>query len=467
MPGWAKRLAGLLLFALLLLTVVPGAGAQSGGPVYVVQPGDTLTDIAQRFGTTVEALIETNAIADPALLVPGTPLVIPGLEGMEGVLETHNVAFGEGLHSLSLQYGVPEAALARLNRVTNPERIYLGQPLIVPRAAEGPAALRAATTLLPVVGESLLEVSVRAGLSPWEVLILNQHSDRLWLLPGEPLALPGGDRPASDLPASVLELEVNPVPAIQGRTLVVRLGVSEPMWVEGTLGERPLYFNALGALDFVALQGVHAMAEPGLYDMEMRLYASKGGALLYSYRQPVRVVTGGYLMDPVLIVPPETLDPAATEPEDELVASIVSQVTPERLWEGSFQFPSPYTTAFPSRFGSRRNYNNTGYTRYHSGLDFYGGTGQPIYAPARGRVVLARELTVRGNMTIIDHGWGVFTAYLHQSQILVEQGDLVEPGQVIGLVGGTGRVTGPHLHWEVWVGGVPVDPLEWTARPFP
>jgi murein DD-endopeptidase MepM/ murein hydrolase activator NlpD len=88
-------------------------------------------------------------------------------------------------------------------------------------------------------------------------------------------------------------------------------------------------------------------------------------------------------------------------------------------------------------------------------------------APAPGRVVLAEMLKVRGNTTIIDHGWGIFTAYLHQSEIQVSVGDRVETGQIIGLVGGTGRVTGPHLHWEVWVGGVPVDPIEWTERAFP
>jgi murein DD-endopeptidase MepM/ murein hydrolase activator NlpD len=76
-------------------------------------------------------------------------------------------------------------------------------------------------------------------------------------------------------------------------------------------------------------------------------------------------------------------------------------------------------------------------------------------------------LTVRGNATYIDHGWGVYTGYLHQSQLLVQAGDRVETGQLIGMVGNTGRATGPHLHWEVWVGGVPVQPLEWTSQSYP
>ena len=68
---------------------------------------------------------------------------------------------------------------------------------------------------------------------------------------------------------------------------------------------------------------------------------------------------------------------------------------------------------------------------------------------------------------MIDHGWGVYTGYMHQSEILVEAGDFVEKGQLIGLVGGTGRVTGAHLHWEIWVGGVQVDPVEWLENSFP
>jgi murein DD-endopeptidase MepM/ murein hydrolase activator NlpD len=74
---------------------------------------------------------------------------------------------------------------------------------------------------------------------------------------------------------------------------------------------------------------------------------------------------------------------------------------------------------------------------------------------------------IRGNATYIDHGWGVYTGYLHQSEVYVSEGEMVEPGQLIGQVGNTGRSTGPHLHWEIWVGEIPVDPIEWVETGFP
>jgi murein DD-endopeptidase MepM/ murein hydrolase activator NlpD len=93
--------------------------------------------------------------------------------------------------------------------------------------------------------------------------------------------------------------------------------------------------------------------------------------------------------------------------------------------------------------------------------------GREIFAPAPGIVVYSGEMTVRGKATMINHGWGVYTAYLHQSEIFVKAGEQVETKQLIGLIGNTGRVEGPHLHWEVIVGGIPVDPLEWLLKTFP
>ena len=96
-----------------------------------------------------------------------------------------------------------------------------------------------------------------------------------------------------------------------------------------------------------------------------------------------------------------------------------------------------------------------------------GGDGLPITAPASGVVVFTGPWTVRGNATVIDHGWGVYSGFWHQSATQVQVGQTVKIGDVIGLVGGTGRVTGAHLHWELWVNGVQVDPLDWLNQTYP
>lgn len=455
------------MYVILILFPLGTVDAQSQGPIYVVREGDTLWGIAQVFGTDADTLASFNGLTTNSTIFPGMGLIIPGFEDVEGELQTQAVVFGDTLDSLAMRHGVPASALARVNRILNPGRLYLGQPIIVPVSADTTGALPKSLPIQAAAGEGALAIAARAGISPWLVHALTSPTEGLWAVPGELILLAGTTRDTTALPAALWGVDVLPAPAVQGHTLEVMVETSDPVWLNGQFGDKPLNFHPVDETHAVALQGIHSLLEPGLYDLELRAYATQGGELLASYVQPVRVASGGYPSDPILAVPPETIDPEYTGPEDDLIASIITQVTDERGWSGLFEFPGSYTDSYPSRFGSRRNYNGTGYKYYHSGLDFYGGTGTPITAPASGRVVLAEELKVRGNTTIIDHGWGIFTAYLHQSELLVAVGDRVETGQTIGLVGGTGRVTGPHLHWEVWVGGVPVDPIEWTEQAFP
>jgi murein DD-endopeptidase MepM/ murein hydrolase activator NlpD len=217
----------------------------------------------------------------------------------------------------------------------------------------------------------------------------------------------------------------------------------------------------------VALQGVHALLEPGYYASSLSGQLDDGTP--FEFSQKVYIQDGGYPYDPPLVVDSETVDVENTKPEDFEWFTIVEPVTTEKMWEGKFAAPVPevFKDCFPSTFGNRRSYNGSAYNYFHTGLDFCGTRGVEIYAPAPGVVVYTGQLIVRGNSTVIDHGWGVYTAYAHQSEIFVAEGDRVEKGQLIGLIGATGRVTGPHLHFEVIVGGVQVDPKDWLANPYP
>ncbi len=395
-------------------------------------------------------------------------MIIPGYPGLRGVLGTREVVIGETLPSASLREGVDAATLARLNRVVNPHRLVIGSRLILPESPGTPPQLQSSRRTWIEGATGLLEHAARNQADPWKLRAVNQLSTRAWLLPDELLYVSATEGNTTALPAAIEEVVLRRLPAVQGGTVVVQLTLSHgsERSVSGRLGPWSLKLVDLDASTAIALQGIHALAEPTLIDLEIEVSEPGSAEVVSRFSQPLQVFEGDYGLE-ALQVPPETLDPEITGPEDELIASVVGVSTAERRWQGAFQFPTSYFESFPSFFGTRRSYNGSGYIYYHTGLDLFGSTTTPVMAPANGVVAFADFLTVRGNVTYIDHGWGVFSGFLHQSQILVETGQRVEQGELIGYVGGTGRVTGPHLHWEIWVGGVPVNPLEWTADEMP
>jgi murein DD-endopeptidase MepM/ murein hydrolase activator NlpD len=160
------------------------------------------------------------------------------------------------------------------------------------------------------------------------------------------------------------------------------------------------------------------------------------------------------------------LSPDVIQAEAERMWALWSQVTLQPYWSGSFGYPVN-DVRITSAFGTRRSYNGGPANSFHAGSDFGGGIGAPIYAPAAGQVVLAESLAVRGNAVLIDHGLGLFSGYWHQSEIVAEAGQFVQPGDLIGYIGDTGLVTGPHLHWEMRLGGIAVEPLQWVVETFP
>lgn len=459
---WVFRL--LLVVSLACLAAGRSAQAQSDGPVYVVQPGDTLFAIARQFGLSLEALQAANPTVNADRLQIGQALVIPGFDAVAGNLSLHFLEAGESLDSLALRFGLRRETLIRLNRVVNPDRLYINQPVVLVDQTDGGAPLPVgrARSLRP--GESVLALAAAQGRNPWALAAVNRLEGPGALPPGALLVTPEGDAVIKGLAWPLQDIQLRPTPVEQGQTLVIRVRTAEAAQMSGALGEWALRFHADPAdpLTQYALLGIYRLAEPNLYPLALEA-ASAPGLARFAQALPVR--QGQYAADPPLTVNPATLDPAAVQSEFERVRAVITQVSAERLWSGPFLLPS--VGLIRSRFGSLRSYNGGPYDSFHGGVDFSGAEDRPITAPAPGVVVLAEPLTVRGNATIIDHGWGVFTGYWHQSQILVQVGQRVTPGEVIGYQGATGRVTGPHLHWEVWVGGFQVEPLTWTETAFP
>jgi murein DD-endopeptidase MepM/ murein hydrolase activator NlpD len=160
-------------------------------------------------------------------------------------------------------------------------------------------------------------------------------------------------------------------------------------------------------------------------------------------------------VDPAFVNPPKvTLKRIAADAAD--LASLWEHSAPTPLWTAPFVRPVPGQAT--SSFGSRTVFNGEP-RQPHGGADFVATTGTPIHSPNSGRIVLARDLYFTGNTVVIDHGLGMFSVLAHLSVIGVHQGDSVTAGQIVGAVGATGRVTGPHLHWAVRIGGARVDPL--------
>jgi len=440
------------------------------GPIYIVSPGDSLLGIAGNFNVSYEDIMFANNITDPNQLFPGDRLIIPGLEGINGILTSQVVPLGESQRSLSRQYRIPSTQLRKLNHIISPTEFYAGANLIILQDPDKPTWTGRAN--LGSV-ETLLELSIKENTDPWTFSEVNYLSGTWAALPGDVFYHPGTDTNTTQtgLPSIFTSVIVDPLPIPQGKTAQIQVSSSQEISLSGLLVDKELHFFPLENNSYVALQGVHALTEPGLYPIRIDALLPDGSK--QSFEQMILIQTGYYPSEKIQ-VDPKSIDPEITKPEEDLIRSITNKATSERFWDGPFMSPAiqyESTGYFTSKFGNRRTYIGIGSDLeiygFHSGLDFGGGNGLPITSPAPGIVVYTGLLDVRGNATIIDHGWGVYSGYWHQSEINVSPGDFVDTGQVIGLVGGTGRVTGAHLHWEIWVNGIQVDPLDWLEITYP
>jgi murein DD-endopeptidase MepM/ murein hydrolase activator NlpD len=267
---------------------------------------------------------------------------------------------------------------------------------------------------------------------------------------------------ASLNPAHALQMQVMPQAPKLGDTLSVIVQPSNPTTSEPPtviLGKQTYPTFAIAPNRFRALLPTTPLDKPGV----LTIRAMGGGETahvslkLSDRRFPTQSIwlSGG--------------GSNGTDYEFDRVDAFKKLSTPEKRWSGAFLRPNqgPIT----SGFGIRRYYNGVfAKDYYHRGVDYGGAVGSPVVAPAAGRVALvgfvSQGFKLHGNTIGLDHGQGVTTIYLHLSKILVKEGGIVQAGQVIGTVGATGGVTGAHLHWGVYVNGLPVDPAPWRDRGF-
>jgi murein DD-endopeptidase MepM/ murein hydrolase activator NlpD len=228
------------------------------------------------------------------------------------------------------------------------------------------------------------------------------------------------------------------------------------------LGHKVSFYFDSSTKTWFALAGVGFETAPGTYTLELtgERPVSKAANKI-TFARKFGVLRGKY---PKIKVP-LTVEGKFTEPSPEQLQQIdedkkvkqdyLNRVSPNREWSGNFNAPAE--AAISDVFGSQRVFNNKT-SSPHQGLDFRVPSGTPVVAMNSGTVLLARPLYYEGNFVVLDHGQGLLTLYLHLSAIEVKEGDHVDRGQEVGLSGGTGRATGPHLHVAVRWQGTYLDP---------
>lgn len=315
-------------------------------------------------------------------------------------------------------------------------------------AGWGGAALLAATLVLAAVAVG--------NLGPWP----RELPAGVPVAGGSPAAEappPPEPPPPPPLPDSAA-VSWTPDPVVQGTVFQVRVAPARGALAgaAGTFAGEPLHFRPAegGALLALAAAPVDA-AGTGELALEIDYGSGTGSRTL-----AVPFVAGDYRMERLTVAPefgrpqpPEIRERISAESARAMGVSRRSHET-GRMWDGPF-IP-PRGTRITSGFGHGRVFNGQVQSR-HMGTDFGGAVGEPVLAPARGIVALVDTFYLGGNVVYLDHGDGLVTAYLHLSEQEVAEGEIVEPGQLIGRVGATGRVTGPHLHWIVRYGVITVD----------
>ena len=452
-----KSIIAILLAILFVTSATMVSAEDEDYPIYIVQPGDSLTGIALQFGVDIDELIAINNIIDPSALPIGAELILPGLEGITGVLTTINLEAGENLHSLSIKSEVIPEALMQINKLSSPTELYYNANIIIPLSEEKEADYFNPITVW-TSSSTLLEEAVRTNNTEWSIANTNQVENTWSFLPNVVLY----EKTASSLQAlispTIANITISPDEIFQGNVVTIKVTTIGDNKPTGTYNERPLSFFQSEENTFTALQGISAMHDVGLDELQIATELDRSET--FRFEQHLLTFETFYPSESIS-VDPITLDAETQKQEDARIAEVVSKITKEKYWNEPFLCVVDQPTCVRSWYGTNRNYNDGLYYSYHSGIDYGVCATLNIYAPADGVVVFTDSLTIRGNATYIDHGHGVFSAFFHQSEIWVEEGDLIKAGDIIGQIGTTGRSTGGHLHYDLVINGEQVDPLLW------
>ncbi|MDZ4768776.1 MAG: LysM peptidoglycan-binding domain-containing protein [Chloroflexota bacterium] len=496
------KAVGLLLVVLLTATGLHGQD-NNGATLHVVQRGENLFRISLQYGLTVDQIARANGIARPDSIFVGQRLLIPIGDVTPLALQEiiHVVQPGETLDTIARLYALAPSVLSARNGVTDASALYVGQLLtiptddsmtmptaasaIAPTPTVDPASLPTVIsdtvpvlvtgedvqdptqTVIHIVarGESLFQIANDYGIEVMAIVGANTFTDPSVIYPGQELVIPGIEptQYAEALPAPIERLTIAPLILMEGRTARIDFVTTAAVTVTGRFLDREL---RPASQNEGRLHTLFVGVPLGTPSTQVVLTLQLSGGESLDFPINLQINAGGYRNEYLTLAADrlDLINANVDAAELELLRGVMTGFTPERLFFGLMGLPAAAPLSSP--FGSIRSYNNGAFENVHTGTDFAAPAGAAILAPAAGRVVLADTLNVRGVATVLDHGWGIYTGYWHQTERYVDLGETVSAGQMIGTVGSTGRVTGAHLHWELWVNGVPVDPMQWVSEPL-
>ena len=268
-------------------------------------------------------------------------------------------------------------------------------------------------------------------------------------------------------PARALEFTLDANPVDRGGVVSILVRPDPGMTdLKGWFNKKPVIFIPQKG-DWAGLAGAGVYMKPGAYRLSLT-WKENGRRFRRAMTVQVRDRDYGTRIINVdrRLVHLSKEDLARAARERKLVNAALSVRSPKRLWSGAFLRPTPHKII--SAFGRKSVINGKLSKSVHTGVDLNSPTGTPVRAPAAGVVLLAGFHFFAGGSVYLDHGQGLITMYFHLSKIRVEKGQSIQKGQTLGLVGATGRVTGPHLHYGLYLYRSRVDPLIFhkiTQRP--
>ena len=437
---------------------------------HTVAEGESLFFIATFYGVSPDALQIANNITDPTLLFVGQQLLIPAADG-QIVPATYAAKFGETPELIAEKFGAIPQEIIRQNFLISPDSLIGGLPLdVFSRTGSAIPADAPGRPHIVQNGETLAHISSAYGLTLASIMQANDLTDPLLIYPGQRLRIPTfSDTDYTHLPGLWKEVSFENIPIRQGDTVALYIEYLEPGTPRGRVVSAdnefiPLRFIPNGD-GFTTLIGFDAFATPGEWEL---VIDGEGDARPWDTFSTTFLVNSAGFGTQFLTLASEfepLLEPEVRATENAFLETIFVESNPDPYWTDVFRIPITGTVS--AEYGDARSYNNRPIINFHSGIDFGGPIGTPIYSPAEGVVAYVGELELRGNVLIIDHGMGVMTAYYHLASSDVELGDVVEPRQKIANGGNTGLSTGPHLHWDLRVWGKAVHPTRWLERLFP